>query len=193
MKEKIEQQESLKQQLQKIYQTFEDDLHQLGLGEVEGEESREFDFESYGLNLDPEKKERGEFKFESDLMKLQAVIIELEQVLKSEGEEAWQMTLRESGRFLAACFAGLEYIEDPKETLATLVFRLTKNHPCEDGNKRISSVMFVLGLLENGMSIEEIKQNVDLEEFGMVMSQIEVEKSDEVREKINKFLTNLGY
>ena len=192
MQESIKPQESLKQSLQKISQTFKDDLHQLGLGEVEGEESRDFDFENYGLKFEQSEVERGEFKFEYDLMQLQEMIKELEVTLKVGGEEAWQMTYREGGRFLAACFAGLEYLEDPKEAFATLVFRLTKNHPCEDGNKRISSVMFVLGLLENGMQIEEIKQNIDLEEFGMVMSQIESEKGDEVREKINKFLAGLG-
>lgn len=191
--EKFEQQENLKQKLEKIYQVYKDDLHQLGLGEVEGEEDRKYDFENYGLDFKKAEKKKGEFKFDYDIDKLKQMISSLEQVLKEAGEDAWAMPAREGGKYLESCFSGLEYLEDPKERFSTLVFRITKNHPCEDGNKRISSVLFIFGLLENGMTIEEIKGKVDLEEFGMVASQLEARDQDDFRKKINKFIKTLGY
>jgi prophage maintenance system killer protein len=176
-----------------INSAYKDALHNLGLGEVKADKEKEFDWEQYGLGFSSVEKNRGEFKFDYDLDKTRELIKTLEQELKASGESAWAMPERNQGQILEACFAGLEYLEDKREQFATLVFRLTKNHPLEDGNKRISSVLFVLGLLDNGISIEELKSRVDLEEFGMVMSQLDNSKIDEVRQKLKQFLENIGF
>jgi len=184
----------LEKAVQTVFTNYQDDLHKLGLGEVAGEQEREFDWENYGLDFSKTEKQRNEFEFNFDFAKIKKIISLLEETLKNNNESAWQMSERNNGELLKSCFSGLEYLDDdPKQAFATLVYRLTKNHPLEDGNKRISSVVFVLGLLENNMPIEEIKQKVDLEEFGMVMSQLADSQADEAREKISNFLTNCGY
>ncbi len=194
MKEpKYELPKGIETQVDLLTKEFITELHQLGLGEVAGEDQRFFDFRSLGLKANKRFFQKKGFKFQITLEFVREMIKSMEKSLEQSGEEAWAMPERENGKYLEACFSGLDNIENEKDLFATLVFRLTKNHPCEDGNKRISSMLFILGLLQNGLTVKQIKQVVNLEEFGMVSSQWDNRLIDMYREKIKLFLTNIGF